>query len=126
MNIVHESSVDGNKIDAPFKRTIRHIIAPWTVGSKNIWLGVVTIEPGYTSNPHFHEKQEEIFYCVSGKGRIRVDDEEQDFYPGMVCHVPAGCVHQLINLEGSEPLKFVATVSPAFEPEQFKKDHAIK
>ncbi len=124
MNIIHESNAEAQVIDAPFKRVIRHISAPWTLGSTQLWLGTTSIEPGYTSNPHSHKDQEEVFYCVSGKGRIRVDDEEENFSPGDVCYVPAGCVHQLINT-GEEVLKVVAAVSPPFEQEQFKKDHAI-
>lgn len=122
MYIVHEDNVVGDKIGPPHQREIKHLSAKWTLGSQNLWLGSSNVDPGYTTNPHFHETQEEIFYCVSGKGRIRVDDEEHEFYPGMVCYVPAKCTHQLIN-DGDEVLKVVAAVSPAFEREQFIKDH---
>ena len=58
MYIIHEDSVEGDKIDVPFKRTIRHLSA--SLGSKKLWLGTSSVEPGNTSNPHAHKEQEEV------------------------------------------------------------------
>jgi mannose-6-phosphate isomerase-like protein (cupin superfamily) len=122
---VREADVEGDRIGPPHQRTIRHLVAPWTMGSQNLWLGTSSVDPGFTSNAHAHEVQEEVFYCVEGRGRIKVDDEEALLEPGVVVYVPPRGVHQLIN-DGDTILKCVSVVAPPFVPEQYQKDHLIK
>ncbi len=126
MQFIHEKDAEADYIGPPHQRVIRHLAAPWNMGTKNLWMGTSSVDPGFTSNPHFHEDQEEIFYCISGRGRIRVDDEEAALEPGVVVYVPPGAVHQLINTEGTEILKVLSAVSPPFIPEKYRKDHLIK
>ncbi|MGB9593429.1 MAG: cupin domain-containing protein [Anaerolineae bacterium] len=126
MKFIHEKDAEADYIGPPHQRVIRHLAAPWSMGTKNLWMGTSSVDPGFTSNPHSHEDQEEIFYCISGRGRIRVDDEEVALEPGMVVYVPPGAVHQLINVEGTEILKVLSAVSPPFIPEKYRKDHLIK
>ena len=125
MHYVREQDVEGDRIGPPHQRVIRHLVAPYTMGSQHLWLGTSSVDPGFTSNAHSHETQEEAFYCVSGRGRIRVDDEEMPLEPGVVVYVPPKCVHQLIN-DGEIVLKCASAVAPPFIPEQYRKDHSIK
>ena len=125
MKYINEKDVEGDRIGPPHQRVIKHLAAPWTLGTKNVWLGTSAVDPGFTSNLHSHEDQEEVFYCVAGKGRIRVDDEEVAVEPGGVVYVPVGCAHQLIN-DGDEVFKVVSAVAPPFIPEKYKRDHLIK
>jgi mannose-6-phosphate isomerase-like protein (cupin superfamily) len=126
MKFIHEKDAEADYIGPPHQRVIRHLAAPWNMGTKHLWMGTSSVDPGFTSNPHSHEDQEEIFYCISGRGRIRVGDEEMALEPGMVVYVPEGTVHQLINTEGTEVLKVLSAVSPPFIPEKYRKDHLIK
>jgi uncharacterized cupin superfamily protein len=125
MIVVHENEAEADRFEAPHKRVIRHLAAPWNVGTKNVWVGTSAVEPGFTSNEHAHGDQEEIFYCVSGRGKIRVDGEECRVEIGDLVYAPPGSTHQLIN-DGAEIFKVLAVVSPPFIPEKFKKDHAVK
>jgi mannose-6-phosphate isomerase-like protein (cupin superfamily) len=95
------------------------------MGSQHLWLGTSSVDPGFTSNAHAHEDQEEVFYCVSGRGRIKVDDEEMPLEPGVVVFVAPKSIHQLIN-DGDEILKVVSAVAPPFIPEKYRQDHLIK
>jgi mannose-6-phosphate isomerase-like protein (cupin superfamily) len=95
------------------------------MGSQNLWVGTSSVDPGFTSNAHAHETQEEVFYCVSGRGRIRVDEEEAPLEPGVVVYVPPKAVHQLIN-DGDTVLKCVSAVAPPFIPEKYRQEHLIK
>jgi mannose-6-phosphate isomerase-like protein (cupin superfamily) len=124
MILVHERDAEAEKIGPPHKRVIRHLAAPWNVGTKNVWIGTSSIDPGYSSNEHSHADQEEIFYCVSGSGRIKVDGEEARVEAGDLVYVPPGGKHQLIN-DGKVVFKVLAVVSPPFIPEKFKKDHQL-
>jgi len=125
MKYIREQDVEGDRIGPPHQRVIRHLAAPWTLGTKKLWLGTSSVDPGFTSNAHAHEDQEEVFYCVSGRGRIKVDDEEMPLEPGVVVFVPPKSVHQLIN-DGDKILKMVSAVAPAFVPEKYRKDHLIE
>lgn len=121
---VREQDVEGDRIGPPHQRVIRHLAAPWTMGTTQLWLGTSSVDPGFTSNAHSHEEQEEVFYCVSGSGQIRVDDEVYAVEPGDVVFAPAKSEHQLIN-NGEEVFKVVAAVAPPFVPEKYRADHNL-
>ncbi len=125
MHYIREQDVEGDRIGPPNQRVIRHLVTPENMGSKYLWLGTSSVDPGFTSNPHAHEDQEEVFYCVQGRGRIRVDDEEMPLEPGATIFCPPGSVHQLIN-DGDEILKVVSAVAPPFIPEKYRRDHLLK
>lgn len=125
MKTVHEDDIHGDHIDAPYKRVIKHLSTPWTLGSKHLWVGTSTVEPGNKTNAHSHDINEEVFYCVSGTGIMIVDDEQIEYTPGTVVFCPPGTVHQVVNT-GNVPLKSVCSVSPPFEQEQFRDDHAME
>lgn len=125
MKIVREQEIHGDHIEAPNKRVIKHLSAPWTLGSRNLWVGTSTVEPGNETNAHSHDDNEEVFYCVSGSGLMIVDGEKQDYTPGTVVYCPPGSVHQVVNT-GNEPLKSVCSVSPPFEVQQFRNDHDME
>ena len=121
-----EEEAQGDRIsEEGFARTIKHLAAPWTLGTSNLWLGTDEIEPHNSSNPHAHGDQEEVFFFLSGKGRVRVDDDEIEVGPGYCVFCPAGSVHQVLN-DGDTLLRFVAAVAPPFVPEKFKADHRIR
>lgn len=125
MHLIHEDDVHGDHIPEPHKRVIKHLVAPWTLGSQHMWLGTSTVEPGNRTNAHSHDINEEIFYCVSGEGIMIVDEESQPYTAGTIVYVPPGCVHQVVNT-GTIPLKSVCAVSPPFEQVQFRADHAME
>lgn len=126
MKFVRESESPRDVFDAPYKRTIVHVIAPWTVGSQHVWMGTCTYPPGFTSNPHTHETQEETFFCISGRGQIKVNDTVFDLSVGDAVFVEPGELHQCLNLNGTEDFKVVSVVTPPFTQSSFKSDHTVK
>jgi putative monooxygenase len=122
MKHVKEHEVTGERFDSPHARTIKHLAAPWTVGTRNIWMGVSKVDPGSSSSLHSHDDVEEIFFVISGHGKIRVGNEEEEIEPGSCIYIPTGSPHQLIN-PGDETLKIVASASPAFQLEEFDDIH---
>jgi len=122
MKHIKEFEVVGERFPSPHARTIKHIAAPWTLGTRNLWLGVSIVDPDSSSSPHAHADMEEIFYVISGHGKIRVGDEEESIEPGSCIYIPGGHIHQLLNPK-KEPLKVLAVTSPAFQMETFKTAH---
>ncbi|WP_057775826.1 cupin domain-containing protein [Cytobacillus dafuensis] len=124
MNIIHEQDVKGDQYTGEFSREIKHLSAPWTLGSQNVWVGVINYEPHCTSNMHSHDIQEEVFYCISGSGEVIVGEEKNELKPGTCVYVPPKSLHQIIN-NTDQVLKVLSAVSPAFEPSQYAKDHKL-
>ena len=122
MHLVNQKEVEGRRFDAPHARTIKHLAAPWTFGTRNIWMGISKVAPGNSSNLHSHHHREEVFYVVSGRGRIRVDDEEAAIEPGSCVYIPKGSAHQLVNT-CVEILEVIAAASPPFDMEGFENAH---
>jgi uncharacterized RmlC-like cupin family protein len=76
-----------------------------TVGSKVLFLGVVTLPPGARTRAHVHERHETALYVVSGEIEIWTGDQLQHreiAAPGDYIYVPANVLHVGVN-RGSEP-----------------------
>lgn len=64
------------------------------------------LEPGASIGEHRHEKDEEIYVILTGRGRMRVDGVERNVGPGDVCLTRSGHSHDLTN--GAEgPMHFL-------------------
>lgn len=58
----------------------------------------VTLNAGHQMNYHMHEKRDEVWNIVSGKGIAIIDDNEIPVMPGDVIKMPAGCKHTIIAI----------------------------
>jgi len=108
-----EKDAKGDIFPAPYRRTIKPLAAPWTLGTTKIWLATDEIEPHQASDPHVHKNQEEVLFFLSGKGRVRVDSEEIEVEPGYCVFLPIGSMHEVIN-DDETILRFIAAVAPPF------------
>ncbi len=62
-----------------------------------------TVKPGYALGGATHE-EDEIYYILSGHGKLQLDDEVIDVFPNQVIFIPAGVFHALDNRESEEEL----------------------
>ena len=58
-------------------------------------------------------------FIISGKGRLVLEDEEQEVGPEMAIYMPPGKEHSIVNI-GEEELKLVWVYSPPL-PEHRKQ-----
>jgi quercetin dioxygenase-like cupin family protein len=73
----------------------------------------VTTLSGPESPPiplHFHEVEDEYFFCVRGKIQVWADDESRVLTPGDVAIVPAGTVHSYATLQHNS--MFMGPITP--------------
>lgn len=56
----------------------------------------VTLNPGHRMNYHSHDKRDEVWTVISGKGKTIVDGMEQPVKVGDVITMAAGCKHTVI------------------------------
>ncbi len=69
------------------------------------------LEPGQEQAGHRHAVGDKLYYVVSGRGRIRVDDEMRDVVPGDLACAPAGAEHGVAN-PGPDRLVLLVMMAP--------------
>lgn len=62
-----------------------------------------TVKAGYALGGGTHE-DDEIYYILSGHGKLKLDDEIIEVKPGQVIFIPAGCYHALDNRESDDDM----------------------
>ncbi|MBQ8822369.1 MAG: cupin domain-containing protein [Lachnospiraceae bacterium] len=55
----------------------------------------VTLNPGHHMYYHSHERREEVWTIISGRGYVVLDDIKRPVVPGDVIQIPAGCKHTI-------------------------------
>lgn len=78
-------------------------------------LAHATLAVGETSQPH-SLKTSEVYYILSGKGEMHIEDETELVEPGDAVYIPPNR-RQFIRSCGEEPLVFICIVDPAWRKE---------
>lgn len=72
---------------------------------------IVQVAPSKFTHRHIHDDTEQIFFILSGKGRLDIerDSINESFFmqPNDFVHVPRNCYHQTF-CEGTDSLKYLA------------------
>jgi mannose-6-phosphate isomerase-like protein (cupin superfamily) len=77
-------------------------------------LAEARLPPGASTTPHYHVRTEEIYYILSGQGRMQIGAETQEVGVGDAIAIPPGARHQITNT-GADVLKFLCCCAPAYE-----------
>ena len=73
---------------------------------------LVCYEPGQFTKTHVHPNQDEIFFCMDGKGLITLEgSDDMPIEKGGVVFIPKGTQHGVNTIEG-ERLVLVFTKGP--------------
>ena len=91
-------------------------ISTETVGSKSIWLGMITLPPGKRTRAHVHERHETALYMLSGdEMELWTGDQLQyrdAVRPGDYIFIPANMLHVAVN-RGNHSAVFIGTRNEA-------------
>jgi mannose-6-phosphate isomerase-like protein (cupin superfamily) len=85
--------------------------APGAIAAQS--LAEATLPPGAATEPHYHPVTEEIYYVLTGTGRMRFPETERRVGPGDAIAIPPGTPHQLIN-DGETELTLLCCCAPAY------------
>jgi len=58
-------------------------------------LAEASLEPGQSTQRHYHARSEEIYLILDGGGRLEVDGETRTVGPGDAVLIPPGSWHEL-------------------------------
>ena len=95
MEIINAHEIKG--MEFPAGRCTRVLVGPKaSLEAERFVLGHVTIYPGGSVPLHSH-KQEEVYYIVSGRGRITVDGETREVQTGDCIYLRPPLEHMLQN-----------------------------
>jgi uncharacterized RmlC-like cupin family protein len=87
-------------------------ISAETVGSKALWLGIVTLPAGQRTKAHVHERHETAFYMMSGEElELWTGDRLQHcdkVHAGDYVFIPANVLHVAVN-RSAEPAVFIGS-----------------
>ena len=78
----------------------RTLLHPEVGGALGIYLLTIT-----RSEPHAHEKEDQVYIIQSGRGTIEIDGERRDVGPGDLVYIPRGARHYLESLD-DQPMTF--------------------
>lgn len=95
---------------------IRELLAHRNSSIRQQSLAEARVAVSAVTTPHYHPRTEEIYYILSGTGRMRLGDERHDVGPGDAIAIPPGMIHQIENT-GSVELKFLCCCAPGYEHE---------
>jgi mannose-6-phosphate isomerase-like protein (cupin superfamily) len=78
-------------------------VAPWAetcgqarslIEEKDGAAGEVHLVEIEDAKMHYHERTDEFYYVIDGRGTMTLDDEEIELRPGVVVYVPRGVRHK--------------------------------
>ena len=91
---------------------VKRLIYPQTTGCANATMAMVFLNPGEMVVRHRHP-EEELYYIVSGRGEMYLEDRWFPIEPGMAIFIPSMAVHGQ-RCTGDDTLKIIAVVAPPF------------
>ena len=93
--------------------SIRELAGPAWTPARNQSLAEATVPASGETAEHYHPRAEELYYFVSGGGRLRLGQEEDEVRAGDCVVIPPGTPHKLWNT-GSVPLVLLCCCAPAY------------
>jgi len=96
--------------------TIKEIVHPSNTPSVNQSLAEARIEPGNVTSNHIHRLTEEIYYILSGKGRMHLNEKELIVGENDAIIIPHGIEHYIENI-GEIELVFLCCSTPPYTNE---------
>lgn len=89
----------------------KRLIHPKTVGSKNLGMSIIYLNPGEEVREHTHP-WEEAYFIIQGEGLMYLEGEgDIELEKNLSIYVPGDAAHSQKNT-GNEPLIIICSFSP--------------
>ena len=100
-------------INTPHGSEIRPLIDRTTASIERCSLAEEVLPAGKSVGRHYHLETEEVYYILSGEGRITVGSESRDVASGDAIFIPRRSAHTLENT-GQTPMTILLVCGPAY------------
>lgn len=94
--------------------TVFELFNPGNSNIENISLASGFLDHDQSARLHCHKISEEIYYVLSGIGRVRLGGFDFDIKSGDAIYVPIGLTHGLVNTQPDQNLKVLVIESPPY------------
>ncbi len=95
--------------------TIRVLLDGDLGGARNQSLAEATLEPGRSTERHYHADSEEIYVLLAGEAEMEVDGDRRPVAPGDAVLIPPGAWHQI--RAGAGEVRFLCACAPPYRHE---------
>ena len=102
-----------SEITNPGGENIQEILGLQAGGIKNHSIAKILIEPGNSSEPHFHKESEESYIIIQGTASLKINNYEFELGSGEAVLIEPYELHQISN-QWNENLVFLAVCVPAW------------
>ncbi|MFZ4484501.1 MAG: cupin domain-containing protein [Chthoniobacterales bacterium] len=92
--------------------TIRSILDRTNAPVEKQSLAEATLPTGRATDRHYHRLSEELYFILTGTGRMELDGESADVGPGDAILIPAGAWHQIT---ATADLRFLCCCAPPYD-----------
>jgi mannose-6-phosphate isomerase-like protein (cupin superfamily) len=99
------------------KSEIKEIFHPNNSKIKTISLAEATVYPGDTTEYHYHEKSDEIYFILQGTGILEIEGEKKKVRENDCILISSKNKHKIKNI-GKVPLKILCLSIPPYSHEQ--------
>lgn len=108
---------DAAPLTAPDGSSIREFLNPRNSVLRNQSLAQATLAPGQSTTRHFHPRAEEIYFLLSGRGQMSIEDTQFEVGAGDAIPISPGKKHKIWNTSKSHDLVFLCCCAPAYSDE---------
>ncbi len=95
--------------------TIRELLGLPTAPVRNQSLAEATLEPGQSTQRHYHREAEEIYYVVEGAGEMELDGGRRQIGVGDAVLISPGAWHEITA--GADGCRFLCCCAPPYRHE---------
>ena len=92
--------------------TIRVLLDAALGGAVNQSLAEASLDPGRSTDRHYHARSEEIYVLLDGGGEMEVAGDVRTVGPGDAVLIPAGAWHSITA--GAEGARFLCCCAPPY------------
>jgi mannose-6-phosphate isomerase-like protein (cupin superfamily) len=101
---------------------VRALLDTTEKGQGRMSLAMETLRLGQHTDTHWHAHLEEIYYILTGRGRMEIGDEARKVQAGDAILIPINRAHCLYN-SGDDDLVLLCATSPSWYPKDY---HSVK
>lgn len=106
-------------IEASDGATVYELFTQECQGIEGIGMATGSLLPGREAVLHYHLVSEEVYYIISGTGKVQLGEEEFTVEAGDAVYIPINTWHALANLDNTEPLEVLCISVPPFTEGDF-------